>query len=104
MALRSDGRAADELRPITIERDFLRHPLGSVLITYISSYHYSFLLPVKGKHLKVFGIAFLSLTIELVVKARKILCGYKVQEFIMNKLSEWQRGKELLGKRKCSNF
>lgn len=33
MALRSDGRAADELRPITIERDFLRHPLGSVLIT-----------------------------------------------------------------------
>ena len=33
MALRSDGRAADELRPITIERDFLRHPLGSVLIS-----------------------------------------------------------------------
>ena len=33
MALRSDGRAADELRPITIERDFLRHPLASVLIS-----------------------------------------------------------------------
>lgn len=33
MALRSDGRAADELRPITLERDFLRHPLASVLIS-----------------------------------------------------------------------
>ena len=33
MAARIDGRAADELRPITIERDFLMHPLGSVLIS-----------------------------------------------------------------------
>lgn len=65
-------------------------------MAYFSSYPCSLLLPVKGKHLKVLGIAFLSLTIELVVKARKILCGYKVQEFIMNKFSEWQRGKELL--------
>ena len=33
MAARIDGRAADELRPVTITRDFLMHPLGSVLIS-----------------------------------------------------------------------
>ncbi len=33
MVLRSDGRAADELRPITIQKGFLSHPLGSVLIS-----------------------------------------------------------------------
>ncbi len=29
---RSDGRAWDEIRPLSISRDFLRHPKGSVLI------------------------------------------------------------------------
>ena len=33
MTARIDGRAADELRPVTITRDFLMHPLGSVLIS-----------------------------------------------------------------------
>jgi len=31
--MRSDGRRADEMRPITITRDFLRHAEGSALIT-----------------------------------------------------------------------
>lgn len=31
--MRPDGRRADELRPVTITRDFLRHAEGSVLIT-----------------------------------------------------------------------
>jgi ribonuclease PH len=31
---RPDGRAADQLRPITVTRDFLRHPEGSVLVEF----------------------------------------------------------------------
>ena len=31
--MRPDGRRADEMRPVTIHRDFLRHAEGSVLIT-----------------------------------------------------------------------
>jgi ribonuclease PH len=31
---RSDGRAPDELRPITFERHWLRHPDGSVLVSF----------------------------------------------------------------------
>ncbi len=31
--MRADGRRADEMRPVTISRDFLRHAEGSVLIT-----------------------------------------------------------------------
>lgn len=31
--MRPDGRRADEMRPVTIQRDFLRHAEGSVLIT-----------------------------------------------------------------------
>ncbi|MEK7204583.1 MAG: ribonuclease PH, partial [candidate division NC10 bacterium] len=31
--MRPDGRRADEMRPVTITRDFLRHAEGSVLIT-----------------------------------------------------------------------
>ncbi|WP_041060412.1 ribonuclease PH [Jeotgalibacillus campisalis] len=31
--MRTDGRQADELRPITIEKDYLKHPEGSVLIS-----------------------------------------------------------------------
>src|ERR671931_527711 len=31
---RPDGRAADQLRPITLTRDFLVHPEGSVLIEF----------------------------------------------------------------------
>ncbi|GAA5156025.1 ribonuclease PH [Pseudonocardia eucalypti] len=31
---REDGRADDELRPVTIERGFQRHPAGSVLISF----------------------------------------------------------------------
>ncbi len=31
--MRPDGRHADEMRPVTISRDFLRHAEGSVLIT-----------------------------------------------------------------------
>ncbi len=31
---RMDGRAADELRPIAIETDFLKHPLASTLIRF----------------------------------------------------------------------
>jgi ribonuclease PH len=31
---RSDGRAARELRPVTITRDWLRHPAGSVLVEF----------------------------------------------------------------------
>ena len=31
--MRADGRRADEMRPVTITRDFLRHAEGSVLIT-----------------------------------------------------------------------
>ncbi|HWN31927.1 MAG TPA: ribonuclease PH [Pseudonocardia sp.] len=31
---RADGRADDELRPVTIVRGFQRHPAGSVLISY----------------------------------------------------------------------
>jgi ribonuclease PH len=33
-ALRHDGRQPDQLRPITIARDYLRHPEGSVLIAF----------------------------------------------------------------------
>ena len=32
--LRSDGRALDALRPVTVTRDFLVHPEGSVLIEF----------------------------------------------------------------------
>src|SRR5499427_3477528 len=31
---RSDGRAPDQLRPITLTRDFLLHPEGSVLVEF----------------------------------------------------------------------
>jgi ribonuclease PH len=31
---RPDGRAPDQLRPITVTRDFLRHPEGSVLVEF----------------------------------------------------------------------
>ena len=31
---RPDGRAADELRPITFERDFTEMAAGSVLVTF----------------------------------------------------------------------
>jgi ribonuclease PH len=30
--MRKDGRSADEIRPVIITRDYLRHPKGSVLI------------------------------------------------------------------------
>ncbi len=33
-SLRADGRANDELRPITITRNWLDHPAGSVLIEF----------------------------------------------------------------------
>jgi len=32
--MRHDGRRADELRPVTITRNFLRHPEGSVLVEF----------------------------------------------------------------------
>jgi ribonuclease PH len=32
--LRHDGRRPDELRPVTITRDYLRHPEGSVLVEF----------------------------------------------------------------------
>ena len=31
---RSDGRAADQLRPVTLTRDYLAHPEGSVLVEF----------------------------------------------------------------------
>ncbi len=31
---RPDGRAPDQLRPITVTRDFLMHPEGSVLVEF----------------------------------------------------------------------
>ncbi|HEU4370944.1 MAG TPA: ribonuclease PH [Methylomirabilota bacterium] len=31
---RADGRAPDQLRPVTMTRDFLRHPEGSVLVEF----------------------------------------------------------------------
>jgi ribonuclease PH len=34
LKLRHDGRRPDQLRPITITRDFLRHPEGSVLVEF----------------------------------------------------------------------
>ena len=34
MTVRADGRAADQLRPIKITRDYLRHPEGSVLVEF----------------------------------------------------------------------
>jgi ribonuclease PH len=34
MTTRADGRAADQLRPIKITRDYLRHPEGSVLVEF----------------------------------------------------------------------
>ena len=34
MTARADGRAADQLRPIKITRDYLRHPEGSVLVEF----------------------------------------------------------------------
>ncbi len=33
-ALRGDGRRPDQLRPISLTRDFLRHPEGSVLVEF----------------------------------------------------------------------
>jgi ribonuclease PH len=32
--LRHDGRRPDQLRPITLTRDYLRHPEGSVLVEF----------------------------------------------------------------------
>src|SRR5581483_9369703 len=32
--VRSDGRAPDQLRPVTVTRDFLLHPEGSVLVEF----------------------------------------------------------------------
>jgi ribonuclease PH len=34
VALRQDGRRADQLRPVAITRDYLRHPEGSVLVEF----------------------------------------------------------------------
>ena len=34
MSGRQDGRAADQLRPVRITRDYLRHPEGSVLVEF----------------------------------------------------------------------
>src|SRR5258707_13408592 len=34
LKVRHDGRRPDQLRPITITRDFLRHPEGSVLVEF----------------------------------------------------------------------
>ena len=34
MTARADGRAADQVRPIKITRDYLRHPEGSVLVEF----------------------------------------------------------------------
>src|SRR6202158_1150487 len=34
MTVRTGGRAADQLRPIRITRDYLRHPEGSVLVEF----------------------------------------------------------------------
>ena len=34
MTVRQDGRAADQLRPVRITRDYLRHPEGSVLVEF----------------------------------------------------------------------
>jgi ribonuclease PH len=34
VSARADGRAADQLRPIKITRDYLRHPEGSVLVEF----------------------------------------------------------------------
>ena len=31
---RHDGRSPDQLRPVTLVRDYLRHPEGSVLISF----------------------------------------------------------------------
>ena len=31
---RPDGRAADQLRPVTLTREFLFHPEGSVLVEF----------------------------------------------------------------------
>ena len=31
---RHDGRRPDQLRPVTIIRDYLRHPEGSVLVSF----------------------------------------------------------------------
>jgi ribonuclease PH len=34
MAARADGRAPDQLRPVTVTRDYLLHPEGSVLVEF----------------------------------------------------------------------
>src|SRR6266498_817524 len=34
MTVRHDGRAADQLRPVRVTRDYLRHPEGSVLVEF----------------------------------------------------------------------
>jgi len=34
MTVRQDGRTADQLRPVRITRDYLRHPEGSVLVEF----------------------------------------------------------------------
>src|SRR3972149_1377764 len=34
MTVRQDGRAAAQLRPVRIPRDYLRHPEGSVLVEF----------------------------------------------------------------------
>jgi len=34
MTVRQDGRASDQLRPVRITRDYLRHPEGSVLVEF----------------------------------------------------------------------
>jgi len=34
MSVRQDGRAADQLRPVRITRDYLRHPEGSALVEF----------------------------------------------------------------------
>ena len=34
MSARQDGRASDQLRPVRITRDYLRHPEGSVLVEF----------------------------------------------------------------------
>jgi ribonuclease PH len=34
MTVRHDGRASDQLRPVRITRDYLRHPEGSVLVEF----------------------------------------------------------------------
>lgn len=59
-ALRIDGRACDELRPITLETDYLTHPLSSVFIScgktrVLTAVSYEDKVPSWMKNQKVAG-------------------------------------------------